>query len=328
MRLRFRALCLFSLLSVSLSLFAAKAQYEYYVTGSSADVVTTTTAGTVLMGGGTDVDAAFQWMISKSGGGDFVVIRTTGTNAYNPYIYGLGAVNSVETLIIKSRAGAADPFVVNKIRNAEAVWIAGGDQFTYTSFWKDTPVEDAINYVANTKMAPVGGTSAGLAVLGQFAYTGGAGSVTSSQALANPYHQYMVFDRDFLQIPNMSGIITDSHFAARDRMGRSVAFLARMIKDGWASSVRNIAVDERTAILVNPNGTATRVGTGAAYFMSSNGVPAVCVSGTPLTYTGVPVYKVSGAATFNLATWTGSGGLAYTLNVNAGALTSSNGSIY
>jgi cyanophycinase len=267
-------------------------------------------------------------MIGKSGGGDFVVIRTTGTNAYNPYIFGLGTVNSVETLIIKSRAGAADPFVVNKIRNAEAVWIAGGDQFTYTSFWKDTPVEDAINYVANTKMAPVGGTSAGLAVLGQFAYTGGAGSSTSSDALANPYHRYMVFDRDFLTIPNMSGAITDSHFVTRDRMGRSVAFLARILKDGWASSAHNIAIDEATAILVNPNGSATRVGSGAAYFMSSNGMPAVCVSGTPLTYTGIPVYKVSGAATFNLATWTGSGGLAYTVSVNAGALSSSNGSVY
>ena len=55
---------------VSVSLFAAKAQYEYHVVGSSADVTTSTTAGTVLAGGGTDVAAAFQWMITKSGGGD------------------------------------------------------------------------------------------------------------------------------------------------------------------------------------------------------------------------------------------------------------------
>lgn len=328
MRRSFLALVLVSLLSVSVSAFAAKAQYEYHVTGSSADVTTTTTAGTVLMGGGTDVDAAFQWMINKSGGGDFVVIRTTGTNAYNPYIYGLGSVNSVETLIIKSRAGAADPFVVNKIRNAEAVWIAGGDQFTYTSYWKGTPVADAINYVANVKKAPVGGTSAGLAVLGQFIYTGGTGSVTSSEALANPYHRYVVLDRDFVQIAHMSGVLTDSHFGARDRMGRLVAFLGRVIKDGWASSVRGLAVDEATAILVNPDGSATRVGSGAAYFMSSAGVPLVCVSGSPLTYTGLAVYKVSGAATFNLATWSGAGGTAYTVSVNAGALSSSKGSIY
>jgi len=328
MRRPLSALALVSVLSVTLSLSAAKKQYEYYAVGSQTDVTTTTTAGTVLMGGGSDVDAAFQWMIGKSGGGDFVVIRTTGTDAYNPYIFGLGTVNSVETLIIKSRAAASDPFVVAKIRNAEAVWIAGGDQSTYISYWKGTPVADAINYVANVKQAPVGGTSAGLAVLSQYVYTGAAGSVTSSQALANPYHSYVTLDRDFAQIANLGGVLADSHFGARDRMGRLVTFLARIIKDGWASSVRGIGVDEATAILINPNGSATRVGSGAAYFLSSNGVPQTCVSGTPLTYTGLATYKVSGAATFNLATWTGTGGTAYTLSATSGALSSSNGSIY
>jgi cyanophycinase len=309
-------------------LFAGKSSYQYFAVGSQNDVTKTTTAGTVLMGGGTDVDAAFQWMIGKSGGGDFVVIRATGTDAYNPYIYALGTVDSVETLIIPSRTAAADPFVVAKIRNAEALWIAGGDQSDYINFWKGTPVADAINYVANTKHAPVGGTSAGLAVLGQFIYTGASGSVTSSQALSNPYHRYMTLDRDFVQIANMTGVITDSHFVTRDRLGRLVAFLARVIKDGWASSAHGIGIDEQTAILVNPDGSATRVGVGAAYFFTSAGVPQTCVSGTPLTYTGLAVYKVSGAATFNLATWSGSGGLAYSVSANAGALSSSNGSIY
>lgn len=313
---------------VSVPAFAAKKQYEYYVVGNSADVTTSTTAGTVLAGGGADVAAAFQWMIAKSGGGDFVVIRATGTDAYNPWINGLGTVNSVETLIIKSRAAASDPFVVAKIQNAEAVFIAGGDQSDYVNFWKGTPVEDAIHYVANVKQAPVGGTSAGLAILGQFLYSGQSTSVTSSQALANPYHSYVTLDRDFLTLANLGGVITDSHFGARDRMGRLLVFLARIVKDGWASSVRGIGVDEATAILVEPNGSASRVGTGAAYFVSSNGTPATCISGTPLTYTGLATYKVSGAATFNLATWTGSGGTAYTLNVNAGAVSSSNGSIY
>ena len=309
-------------------LFAAKSSYQYFAVGNQNDVTKTTTAGTVLMGGGTDVDAAFQWMIGKSGGGDFVVIRATGTDAYNPYIYALGTVDSVETLIIPSRTAAADPFVIAKIRNAEALWIAGGDQSDYTNFWKGTPVADAINYVANTKHAPVGGTSAGLAVLGQFIYTGAAGSVTSSQALANPFHRYVTLDRDFVQIANMTGVITDSHFVTRDRFGRLVTFLARLIKDGWASSVHGIGIDEQTAILVNPDGSSTRVGIGAAYFLTSNGVPQTCVASTPLTYTGLAVYKVSGAATFNIASWTGTGGLAYSVSANSGALSSSNGSIY
>ena len=81
------------------------------------------------MGGGTDVDAAFQWMCQRSGNGDFLVIRATGTDAYNPYIQQLcPGENSVATLIIPNRAAASDPFVITTIQNAEALWIAGGDQ--------------------------------------------------------------------------------------------------------------------------------------------------------------------------------------------------------
>jgi cyanophycinase len=325
---RFVLSCIVAL--VPLALFAApnKPAYQYFVVGNSGDVARTTTAGTVLMGGGTDVDAAFQWMIGKSGGGDFVVIRATGTDAYNPYIFGLGTVDSVETIITTSRAASSDNFVIDKIRNAEALWIAGGDQSDYTNFWKDTPVEDAINYVANVKKIPVGGTSAGLAVLGQFIYTGAVGSVTSSQALANPFHRYITLDRDFLTIANLGGVITDSHFVTRDRMGRLVTFLARLINDGWAVQVHAIGIDEQTALLVNPDGSLTRVGNGAAYFLTANGSAQVIAAKTPLTYRNLPVYRISGAATFNLATWSGSGGTAYTLSAEAGALNSSNGSIY
>jgi cyanophycinase-like exopeptidase len=98
-----------------------KVSYEYYVVGNGGNVNTNTSAGLVLMGGGTDVDAAFQWMIGKMGGGDFVVIRATGTDAYNPYIYGLGTVDSVETIIIKNRAAASDPFVVRALEPDVAV---------------------------------------------------------------------------------------------------------------------------------------------------------------------------------------------------------------
>lgn len=103
------------------------------IVGDAADVKTTTESGTVLMGGSTDVDAAFQWMIARSGGGDVVVIRASGTNAYNPYISKLGKINSVETLKIDSRELANNDTVAAVIRNAEMLFIAGGDQANYMS---------------------------------------------------------------------------------------------------------------------------------------------------------------------------------------------------
>ena len=306
-----------------------KPAYEYYVVGSSSNVTRATTAGQLLMGGGMDVDAAFVWMIDKSGGGDFVVIRATGTDAYNPYIFDLGTVDSVETVIIKNRAAASDPFVVDKIRNAEALFIAGGDQFNYVSYWKGTPVEDAIHYLV-TRNVPIGGTSAGLAVMGEFLFSAANGTIDSPAALGNPYNNKVALDRDFLVLPNMGGIITDSHFVTRDRMGRLVAFLARIVKDGWASSAKGIGIDEMTAIAVEANGTATVLGSGAAYFLRTPGTPEVCQAKKALTYRNLSVYRVSGSATFNFSTWTGSGGTAYTLTAEAGVLTSTQagGGIY
>src|SRR5258705_10068498 len=86
--------------------FAAK-QYSYFRVGNPNDTSTSTTAGTVLMGGGTDVDAAFQWMCQRSGGGDFFLVWGTGNHAYNPYIQFLCPnEKSLATLIIPNPASA------------------------------------------------------------------------------------------------------------------------------------------------------------------------------------------------------------------------------
>jgi cyanophycinase len=308
---------------------SAATGYEYYAVGNTGDVTKATTAGLMLMGGGTDVDSAFQWMIGKAGGGDFVVIRASGTDSYYPYINGLGTLDSVETLIIKTRTAASNSFVVNKIRSAEAVFIAGGDQADYVDFWKGTPVEDAIHAVA-ARNAPIGGTSAGLAIMGEFSFAAQNGSVYSNEALSDPYNRYMTLDRDFLTLPNMDNIITDSHFVTRDRMGRLVGFLARIVQDGWSPEAKGIGIDERTAIVVEPNGAAAVRGSGAVYFLRTPGRPEVCASRTALTYRNVSVYRAAGAATFNLATWSGSGGTAYSISAGAGVLSSTQqgGNVY
>lgn len=322
------------LCALSASIYAGpKTGFTSFVVGNPADAQQSPalTPGLVLMGGGTDVDAAFQWMCQRAGGGDFLVIRTSGTDAYNPYIQGLcPQMDSVETIIITSVTGANSTYVSTQIQNAEALWIAGGDQSTYVALWRGTAVQTGVNFLLNSKLAPVGGTSAGLAVLSQFIYTGALGSVTSSQALANPFHRYVTLDRDLFQSALGGNKLYDSHFVTRDRMGRSLTFLARIVNNGWATQPRGIGVDERTAILVTPNGAATMVGSGAAYFLQAPGPAQVLADRTPLTYLNIAVYKVPQGGTFNFSTWTGTGGVAYTLNVNNGSVTSTQagGNIY
>lgn len=56
-------------------------------------------------------------------------------------------LHSVETIRFEAPAAAIDSFVIKKIRGAELLFIAGGDQFDYYQLWKDGPIQDAINYL-------------------------------------------------------------------------------------------------------------------------------------------------------------------------------------
>jgi len=221
-------------LSFSLSAAAPKPKYDYYLTGNDADVESSQpprSPSTVLMGGGPDVDDAFRWMIAKAGGGDFVVIRASGADGYNQYIYDMGGVDSVETLVIPSREAAADPFVLDRVSRAEALFIAGGDQSDYIKYWKGTPLQTVIEELI-ARNVPIGGTSAGLAVLGEFDFAALNGTVTSAQALSDPYDRRMTLDRGFLTAPYLEGAIADAHLDTRDRMGRLLTFVARIVRDG------------------------------------------------------------------------------------------------
>lgn len=317
-------LCLLALAS---PVFAGKRPaYTYARVGSTADVSRATTAGVVLMGGSTDVDAAFQWMCGLGGNGDFLIIRATGTDAYNPYILDLcPSANSVATLVIPDLTAANTPAVAAIIAKAEMVWIAGGDQSNYINYWKGTPVQSTLN-ARIAAGVPVGGTSAGLNVLTQFVYTAqGSQGATSSQAMADPFNRYMTFGRDFATLPVMQDIIGDPHFGARDRMGRDIAFLCRVAANGWSAAPRGIAVDEQTALLVDSNGNATVVGTGNVYFLKAPGMPAQCAAKKPLTYLNIAVGRIAAGSSFNVPTWQRSGGTGYSVSVTAGVLSSTQG---
>ena len=276
------------------------------IIGDTADFQTTTSGGLVIMGGGSDVDAAFKWMIERSGGGDVVIIRASGTDAYNPYVNKLGKVNSVETLKIDSRRLAESDGVARIIRNAEMLFIAGGDQSDYTEYWKGSKVLDAINYLLTKKKVPVGGTSAGAAILGNYYFSGERSSVTSATALADPYSRDItLYKDDFLQAPFMQNVITDQHFSQRDRQGRTTVFLGRMMQD-WNKTPYGIAVDESTAVCIDDKGMAVVVGSNKAFFLKtfSGKKPEILETNKSVTWNwdgkAILVSTISGKATGNL----------------------------
>ena len=87
--------------------------YTEYATGSSTDVTTNHEFGVCMMGGASENDDAMTWFLEKANGGDVVVLRASGSDGYNNYMYSqLGvSINSVTTFVFDNEAGAIDPYV-------------------------------------------------------------------------------------------------------------------------------------------------------------------------------------------------------------------------
>ncbi|MBL8512483.1 MAG: pre-peptidase C-terminal domain-containing protein [Betaproteobacteria bacterium] len=295
--------------------------------GSTTDKATSTTGGTVLMGGGSDVDAAIQWMIGKSGGGDVVVLRSTGTNAYNSYIYGLGTVNSVQTLLVDRTSEGDNACVAETIRRAEMLFIAGGDQQNYIDFFKGRAVGSAINHLINTKKVPVGGTSAGMHIQAQYTHNGGAPN--DATVLQSP--TTVAITNNFLGNTMLVNAVTDTHFSQRTRQPRLMAFMASTLHNYGVTwqNVRGIACDEATAYALDTNGSGKVFGANACFFAKATGAPEVLTPGSPLTWNlsqqALNVYRVpgtpTGTNTFNVSTFTGTGGTTQYWSADRGTFT-------
>ncbi len=297
--------------------------YTSYFTGNSTDMVVNGLGGVCMMGGATENDNAMRWFLQRANGGDVLVIRASGSDGYNSYMFSqLGeTVNSVETIVFHSAAASQEAYVQERIQQAEAIWIAGGDQWDYVSYWRDTPVANMINNAISERTIVIGGTSAGMAILGGAYFTAENGTITSSEALSNPYASDLTISNEpFLQVPFMNQVITDTHYDDPDRRGRHLAFLARAYTD-YGVPYFGIACEEYTAVTIDPNGEARVFGSypdfeDVAYFLVPNcslaeGRPEVCAPGQSLDWDrdgeAVKVFRVNGTPTglytFDLVDW-------------------------
>lgn len=298
-----------------------QAKWNYYRTGHASDVHTTPQPGFALMGGGTKQDEAFHFLCQRANGGDFLILRANSdastAKQLNSRIQSMCPLNSASTIVFNDRDDSDNPRIIQIIDEAESIFIAGGDQSNYLRFWQDTPIQDALNrHIAAGK--PIGGSSAGLAILGEFSFASMIGTIHSPEALADPYGNKVTISRDFLRIPILEGIITDTHFVKRDRMGRLLVFMARILEDGWAQKVRAIAVEEDAAVLLEPDGSAKVAGAGPAYFLEAKNPPTICKRKTPLTISGITVHRAPKGAQFNIQTWSSTTGENYELEVIKG----------
>lgn len=320
--------------------------YTSYFTGNPVSANTVPTGGICLMGGATEHDEAMRWFLRRASGGDILVLRASGADGYNAYLYSqLGvSVNSVETIVFNNGSAAFDSYVQGRIDKAEGIWFAGGDQWNYVNYWRGTPIDSLVRIAVQQRRVVIGGTSAGMAIQGQFYFSAENGTISSSTALQNPYAVTATVDSvNFIGNRILARTITDTHYDNPDRRGRQVSFLARIYQD-WGIEARGIACDEYTAVCIDTTGIATVYGDypgndDNAYFLQLNCEvtprgPETCAAGMALDWrrdsAAVRVYRVKGTPTgqhsFDLNDWqTGSGGTWENWWVENGALQASGG---
>lgn len=261
-------------------------------------------AALLLVGGGDWDYDAFRWFTAKAGHGHIVILRASGAGeGGEEFFHQVGGVTSVETFVFDDRKAARDPRVLAALAKADGVFIAGGDQSHYVNYWKGTPVAAALDRLAATGH-PIGGTSAGLAILGGRGYGAmDGGSITSPVALGDPLGPQVTIVGDFLHLPHMRHIVTDTHFATRDRLGRLIAFVARVRAESDPRAV-GLGVDQGAALCVDGNGVGrlmTPPG-GYAWLVQPDGAPQTATRGKPLDYRAVRITGVGPDGAIDLKT--------------------------
>ena len=212
--------------------------------------------GLLLMGGGDRNFDALRWFMKKAGNGHIVVLRASqGGEIGEEFFNEVGGIQSVETFVFNDREQSNDPKILAALKRADGIFLAGGDQSRYVRFWRGTPVAAALDaHVRAGK--PLGGTSAGLAMQGEYLYGAmDGGSQISPRALADPLGADNTIETDFLHIAALKGIVTDTHFSERNRLGRLIAFVAK----GESLAGRpliGLGVDEDAAVAVEGDGSA------------------------------------------------------------------------
>lgn len=279
--------------------------FEYYAIG---DVKARTPGkvgpGLALMGGGDWPLEAFHWFVRQSGGGHIVVLHASGGRELQDEIYkDVGGVASVETLVIHNEDAAKDPRVLAVIAHADGIFFGGGDQSNYVRAWKGNEINAALDrHVKAGK--PIGGTSAGLAILGGYVYGClDSISLTSKDALANPTGPSVTLVRDFLHLPYLSHVITDTHFDIRDRQGRLITFVGRLTQEENDPTITGVGVDQDTALLVDGDGIGRFYGKGYAWLVRPLAKPQTIIAGQPLTYGPMSIVGIGPASTIDFKTF-------------------------
>jgi cyanophycinase len=165
-------------------------------------------------------------------------------------------VEDFRILHLETREDALKEKNIRLLDDVRVVFFTGGDQLRLVHKIGDTPIFQMLNdlYLDGGTLA---GTSSGAAAMAETMVTDGAGDESPEMSSLE-----MAPGFGFI-----AGVIVDSHFAERGRIGRLCAIVAQNSKN------LGIGIDEDTAIIVEEDGTSFHViGEGAVYVVDGSGI--------------------------------------------------------
>jgi cyanophycinase len=176
-------------------------------------------------------------------------------------------VKDIEVLDIRAREDAFKAENIRKCDGNPTLFFTGGDQLRITSQLGDSPIYQRLQAIFR-EGGMIVGTSAGAAVMPATMLVSGSGEDSSEMSAIGMAPGFGLID----------GVVIDTHFAERGRLGRLLSAVAQ--------NPRNIGIgiDEDTAIIVKGDESFTVMGSGAVYV----------VDGTELEYSSLSESRSEG----------------------------------
>jgi cyanophycinase len=236
-----------------------------------------------------------QRFLELSGGKDarIVVIPTASQledtgERYEKIFSGLGAKRCTALGYCERTDTERDDWFED-LQDATGVFFSGGNQLRISAILGGTRVAKTIRRL-NANGVPVGGTSAGAAILPEhmIAYGNKGGTPKAGMVSLSPG----------LGLTNR--FIIDQHFRERDRLGRLLSALS------YNPFAVGIGIDENTAAMIDPNNIIHVVGTGTITVVDVSDVKhtsmAEASEGDALCITNVKLHVLPEGSSFDLRT--------------------------
>lgn len=222
-----------------------------------------------------------------------VAVLTTATEKaeevgaeYSRLFYRLGAAQ-VRHLDVPDRETARSAGLEEVLRRSTGIFLTGGDQLRLTSILGGTPLAGAL-HAAAVRGAVLAGTSAGASAMSATMIVEGEDESAPRRSIIN-----MAPGLGFLK-----EIVVDQHFAQRGRIGRLLAAIAEN------PYILGLGLDEDTAVVSDPAGLLTVIGSGACTVVDGLSIQTSNVSeswaGEPLALTYVTLHVLPAGCTFDL----------------------------